>query len=174
MRPNRERRHSAHEVRRVARYRSGGINNSRNRIGITTTLKKKLQYEEMIAGIGYGANQGRIYRRRKHNKTTITATSNSDSETDSDGKEDSEIITQERQRAEQDASRWFVQQLGNMPQDRPEGVFRLLGGNLNSASTKDVHDQKITDILRIIETWDVQAGGLSKVGIKWRNMARSK
>jgi hypothetical protein len=37
---------SAHRVQRAARYCSGGVNNSRNRTG-------KLQYEEIIAGIGY-------------------------------------------------------------------------------------------------------------------------
>ena len=123
MRPNRERRHSAHEVRRVARYRSGGINNSRNRIGITTTLKQKLQYEEIITGIGYETNRGKINRRLRHNRHKTIATSNTDSETDSDWEEDSDIEKQERQRADQDSSRWFVQRLGNMPQDRPEGVF---------------------------------------------------
>jgi hypothetical protein len=61
-----------------------------------------------------------------------------------------------------------------MLQDRPEGVFRLLEGNLNSASSRDVRSQKISDIIRVIETWDVQAGGFSEVGIEWGNMPRSK
>ena len=61
-----------------------------------------------------------------------------------------------------------------MQQDRPEGVFRLLGGNLNSASSREVRNRKISDIMRVIETWDVQAGGFSEMGIDWRNVARSK
>jgi hypothetical protein len=54
-----------------------------------------------------------------------------------------------------------------MPQDRLEGVFRLLGGNLNSALSRDVHNWKFSDIIWLIETWDVQCGGLMEVGIKW-------
>jgi hypothetical protein len=61
-----------------------------------------------------------------------------------------------------------------MLQDRPEGAFRLLGGNLNSASSRNVQNQKKSDIIRVIETWDVQAGGFSEVGIKWQNMPHSK
>jgi hypothetical protein len=61
-----------------------------------------------------------------------------------------------------------------MPQDRPEGVFRLLGGNVNSAISRDVRDCKISDIIRLIETWDVQCRGFSEVGIEWRNISCSK
>jgi hypothetical protein len=59
-------------------------------------------------------------------------------------------------------------------QDRPEGVFRLAGGNLNSASPKDVQERKISDIHRILETWDIQGGGFSEVGIDWRNLQRKR
>jgi hypothetical protein len=61
-----------------------------------------------------------------------------------------------------------------MPQDRPEGVFQLLGGNLNSASSRNVCNCKISDILRLIETWDVQCGGFSEVGLERRNISCSK
>jgi hypothetical protein len=61
-----------------------------------------------------------------------------------------------------------------MQQDRPEGVFHLLGGNLNSALSREVRNRKISDIMRVIETWDAQAGGFLEVGIVWQNMARSK
>ncbi len=54
-----------------------------------------------------------------------------------------------------------------MQQDRPKGVFRLLGGNLNSALSREVQNRKISDIMRVIETWVAQAGGFSEVGIDW-------
>jgi hypothetical protein len=61
-----------------------------------------------------------------------------------------------------------------MTQDRPEGVFQLAGGNLNSASSKDVQEWKISDIHCILETWDVQGGGFSEVGIDWQNLQWTK
>jgi hypothetical protein len=63
---------------------------------------------------------------------------------------------------------------GSNTQDRPEGVFRLAGGNLNSVSSKNVWEQKISDIHCILETWDVQGGGFSEVGIDWQSLQRAK
>ncbi len=48
------------------------------------------------------------------------------------------------------------------------------GGNLNSASSKEVRDRKISNIHRLIETWDVQGGAFSKIGIDWRKLPQSK
>jgi hypothetical protein len=50
-----------------------------------------------------------------------------------------------------------------MTQDRPKEGFQLVGGNLNSASSKDVRDHKILDIHCILETWDVQEGASQKL-----------
>jgi hypothetical protein len=85
-----------------------------------------------------------------------------------------DIKQKEHQQAERDSLCWFVQRLGNMTQDRPEGVFQLLRGNLNSALSRDVCNCKISDILQLIETWDVQCGGFSEVGIEWQNISRAK
>ncbi len=85
-----------------------------------------------------------------------------------------DIEQKERQRVEQDSSCWFVQRLGNMTHDRPEGVFQLLGGNLNSAWSCDIGNCKISDILQLIETWDVQCRGFSEVGIEWQHISRAK
>jgi hypothetical protein len=87
---------------------------------------------------------------------------------------DNEIEQKEQARAREDKSRWYVPCLREVLQVRPEGVFRLLGGNLNSASSKEVRDRKISDIHRFIETWDVQGGGFSKIGIDWRKLPQSK
>ncbi len=167
-----EQRHSSHKVWRAARYCSGGVSNSRNRIG-TLTPTEKLQYEEIIAGIKYDTSQGKIKQQRRLNRGKNSDSNNTKEGSDNDDKENPEIERQEHQQAEQDTSCWFVQRLGNMPQDRPEGVFQLLGRNLNNALSCDVRDCKISDILRLIETWDVQCGGFSEVGIEWRNISCS-
>jgi hypothetical protein len=173
MRFTTERRRSTHEVRRVARYRSGGFNNSRNRIGTLTTTDK-LQCEEIIAGIGYDANQGKIRQQCGRNRKKNKDSNSTDKGSDNNDEVNPEIERQERQLAEQDTACWFIKRLGNMPQDRPEGVFRLLGANLNSASSRDVCECKISNTHRLIETWDVQCGGFSEVGIEWRNISQSK
>jgi hypothetical protein len=87
---------------------------------------------------------------------------------------DNEIEQKKQARAREGKSRWYVPHLGEVPQVRPEGVFHLLGGNLNSASSKEVRDRKISDIHRLIKTWDVQGSGFSKIGIDWRKLPQSK
>jgi hypothetical protein len=62
------RRHSAHGVWRAARHCSGGVNNSGNSIG-TLTSTQKLQYNKIIAGIGYKTSQEKIkqdYKYKQH------------------------------------------------------------------------------------------------------------
>jgi hypothetical protein len=153
-------RRSAHGVWRAARHHSGGVNNSRNSIGtLTSTLK--LQYGKIIAGIQYKTSQGKIKQDYKHKKHKNNDNNSMDKETDSDNKATTDIEQKERQQAEQDSSCWFVKKLGNMTQDRPERVFQLLGGDLNSALSRDICNRKISDILWLIETWDVQCGGFS-------------
>jgi hypothetical protein len=65
-------RRSAHRVWRATRHCLGGVNNSRNSIG-TLTSTQKLQYNEIIAGIGYETSQGKIKQNYKQ-KTTRTMT----------------------------------------------------------------------------------------------------
>jgi hypothetical protein len=50
----------------------------------------------------------------------------------------------------------------------------LVGGNLNSASTKEVRDRKIADIHWLLETWDIQGGGFSEIGVDWRRFPQKK
>jgi hypothetical protein len=142
MRFKREQRHSAHGVWRVARNRSGGVNNSRNRKG-NLAPRKKLQHEEIIAGIGYDSTQGRIKKHQKHNNNMYSNTGSTNNETDKENEADSDIKKEERQRAEQELSHWFVPRLGNMRQDRPEGVFHLLRGEPEQCIFKGCTEQKI-------------------------------
>jgi hypothetical protein len=134
----------------VARNRSGGVNNSRNRIE-NLAPRRKLQDEEIIAGIGYDSTQGRIKKHQKHNNNMYSNTGSTNDETDKENKANSDIEKEELQRAEQELPCWFIPRLGNMQQDRPEGVFCLLGGNLNSASSRDVQNRKISDIIMVIK-----------------------
>ncbi len=87
---------------------------------------------------------------------------------------DNKIEQKEQARARENKSRWYVPRLGELPQVRPEGVFCLLGGNLNSPSSKEVRDRKISDIHHSIKTWDVQGGGFSEIGIDWKKLPQSK
>jgi hypothetical protein len=91
-----EQRHSTHEVQRVARYRSEGVNNSRNRIGTLTTTDK-LQYEEIIAEIGYDANQGKIRQQRGRNRKKNKDSNSTDEGSDNNDKVNPEIERQDRQ-----------------------------------------------------------------------------
>ncbi len=131
---------------RTARHCSGGVENSRNSIG-TLTSTQKLQYDNIIAGIESKTSQGKIKQDYKQKKHKNNDKNHIDEETDSDNEATKDIKQKERQQAEQDSSCWFVQRLGNMTQDRPEGVFQLLGGDLNSALSRDVCNRKISDIL---------------------------
>jgi hypothetical protein len=85
-----EQRCSTHKVRRVARYRSRGVNNSRNRIGTLTTTDK-LQYEEIIAGIGSDANQGKIRQQRGRNREKNKDSNSTDKGSDNNNEVNSEI-----------------------------------------------------------------------------------
>ncbi len=61
-----------------------------------------------------------------------------------------------------------------MKEDRPNGVFRLLGGQLNSGATPRMRDRRITDLDRIIKKWDIQGGGFPEVGINWSCLPRTQ
>jgi hypothetical protein len=146
MRFSTRQRRSAHGVWRAARHCSGGVNNSRNSIGILTSTQK-LQYDKIIARIGYKTSQGKIKQDYKYKKHKNKDSNSIEDKTDSNNKATTDIKQKERQQVEQDSSCWFAQRLGNMTQDRPEEVFQLLGGNLNSALSCDVLNRKISDIL---------------------------
>ncbi len=125
----------------------------------------KLKYNKIIEGIGYKPDKQTRRNNRNDSKEMDDSKLHSES--------DNEIDQKEQARAREDKSRCYVPRLGEVPQVRPEGVFCLLGGNLNSASFKEARDRKISDIHRLIKTWDVQGGGFSE-GIDWRKLPQSK
>ncbi len=59
---------------------------------------------------------------------------------------------------------WHVPHLGSMEQRRPDGAFRFLGGQLNSASSTEVRTRKVENLLWLINDWEVQGGVLSEGG----------
>jgi hypothetical protein len=62
---------------------------------------------------------------------------------------------------------WHIPCLGQMEQQWPDGVFRCLGGQLNSASSIEVWMHKVDKLSRLINNWEVLARGLLEVGVNW-------
>lgn len=83
---------------------------------------------------------------------------------------DTVIAQIEREAEETFNSRWHVPRLGTMHQHRPNGTFRFMGAQLNSMSSTDRRDKKVTDIKRIIEEWEVQGGNFQELGINWSSL----
>jgi hypothetical protein len=77
-------------------------------------------------------------------------------------------------KVQEETEQWYVPRIGAISQIRPEGVFRLLGGNLNSALSREVRERKISDIHCILKTWDIQGGRFSEIGINWRKLPQAK
>jgi hypothetical protein len=122
-----------HGARRATCFQLGDMctNRCRPENNLSQPEPNKLSYEEIIRGTRYKTNQSpRTAKRWK--KTGSTLTEDNLSHADSN----SNMEQEERRRAEREAACWYVPCLGTIPQVRPEGVFRLVGGNLNCASTK--------------------------------------
>ncbi len=66
-----------------------------------------------------------------------------------------------------------IPRIGHMEQTRPDGVFLIIGGQLNSASSLEVRARKASIIIRLINNWEVQGGCLSEVGIDWSTYSPS-
>jgi hypothetical protein len=59
---------------------------------------------------------------------------------------------------------WHVPWLGHMENLRTDGVFCILGVQLN-ASSLEVRTQKVADVVRLINDWEIQAGCFLEVGV---------
>jgi hypothetical protein len=64
-------------------------------------------------------------------------------------------------------TRRHIPLLGQMEQQRTDSIFRFLGGQLNSASSMEVRRCKVDKLTRLINNWEVQAGGLLEVEVNW-------
>jgi hypothetical protein len=151
---------AAHGARRASRFQLGDTCTNRCR---TDKNSNNLSYEEVIKGIGFKTNwQTRVTKRQK--QEGIASAEEDSAGADSNG----DMERAEQRRAEEELACWYVPCLGLIPQDRPDGVFCLVGENLNCASTKEVRDRKVSDIHRILEMWDVQGGGIDSNRIPQR------
>ncbi len=105
------------------------------------TKLNQLSYEEIIKGEGYETRDGTRAKKRWKDigSTAIEGDSGQDIS-------NSDMEQEERRRAERESACWFFPRIGKITKYQPEGVFQLVGINLNSASTKEVQDRKISDI----------------------------
>lgn len=83
------------------------------------------------------------------------------------GQLDKEQLRREERDLAKTLERWYVPRYGSMTEGRGEGVFRIMGGQLNSISGADIRSRKILDIKRIVDEWEVQGGCFCEVGINW-------
>lgn len=68
--------------------------------------------------------------------------------------------------------KWHVPRVGNIPVERPEGVYRLMGAQLNNVAGNKSRDKKVDIINHLIDRWDVQGGCFQEVGINWNKAER--
>ena len=87
---------------------------------------------------------------------------------------DQDMLRREELALSNTLRRWYVPRYGYLKEEREEGVFRIMAGQLNSISGTAVKARKLQDIKRLIQTWDVQGGCLSEVGINWTRQRRSE
>ena len=79
----------------------------------------------------------------------------------------SDVLRREELDLTKTLQKWYVPRYGTMTEEREEGVFRIMGGQLNSMGGSDVRTRKVSDIVRLTETWDIQGGCFCEVGVNW-------
>jgi hypothetical protein len=62
---------------------------------------------------------------------------------------------------------WHVPRLGNVPAQRLDGFFWIMGGRLNNASSAEVCLCKVVDMVCGLNNWEVQGECLLEVGVNW-------
>jgi len=70
-------------------------------------------------------------------------------------------------------ARTHVERLGYLAKPRPDGVFRLLGGQMNSAVSVETRRRKSGDLVQLCQEFEVQGGSLSEVGVNWSTFPAS-
>jgi hypothetical protein len=125
-------------------------------------LEQQLQYNKILRGIGL-ADGGRAF----HKQSTQPAN-------EAEGWEDEDMTEDVHKSLATERDRETVTRIGDMKRDRPDGVFRLMAGNVNNMSNSLVRSRKIGEIQQAIDYWDVQGVGLSEVGIDFRKMGPTR
>ena len=80
---------------------------------------------------------------------------------------DARIVDMEAAQIVKRYNRQHVPELGGMKEEKQAGVFRLMGGQLNSASTKEVRDIKIAQIETIWDKYDVDLSCFQEICQNW-------
>jgi hypothetical protein len=70
-------------------------------------------------------------------------------------------------------TRIHIEHLGSVNKIRPDKVFWLLGGQMNSAASTQTSIRKTPDLVWICQEFEVQGGVLSKVGVNWPTILSS-
>lgn len=156
---------------------------NRNRDGnnLTTTNPKEsnndgqrqsstLSYEDIIRGIGF-IPEGEDKQCTGSNSIPEPPEVRWSSAGEPDGAEEDvehEMRELVAQQIELHKNKWHVTRLGDMTKNRPQGVFRIMAGNVNHMSMPVNRDEKIARIEWLQEEWDIQAIGLVEVRVDWR------
>ncbi len=69
--------------------------------------------------------------------------------------------------------RWHVPWLGHIERQRLDGVFCILGGQLNSASFLEARTRKVVHVVHLVNSWEVQACCLLEVRVNWTSYPSS-
>jgi hypothetical protein len=70
-------------------------------------------------------------------------------------------------------ARTHVERLGSLTKPRPDGVFRLLGGQMNSVASVETRLRKSGNLVQLCQEFKVQGGALSEVGVNWSTFLAS-
>ncbi len=62
---------------------------------------------------------------------------------------------------------WHVLRLGNVTAQCLDGVFQIMGRQLNSASSAEACLRKVAGMVHVLNNWEVQGGCLLEVGVNW-------
>ena len=139
----------------------GNNNSIRENNNTTNNTNKEFRYQRPHT------EDARLWRENRKRKLNPSDNNLAETENHADAPVDQTILEIEEEADITYYNRWHVPRLGTMTERRPEGVYRLMGAQLNSISSADRRDKKVAEIERIMDTWDVQGGCFQEVGINW-------
>ena len=125
-----------------------------------------LSYEEIIRGIGFAPERGEEQESIPEPQEVRRSITEVPEDVDEEVEQEMDDLV--AQQIESIRNEWHVPRLGDMKKTRPQGVFRIMSGNVNNMSMRVNRDGKIARIVGLQEEWDIQAIGLVEVGVDWR------
>ena len=82
---------------------------------------------------------------------------------------DSTVINLEEKALLKRENKSIVPRIGNLAQDRPDGVWRIAYCQLNNISGSDVRRRKLKSLAEVVEEFDVDGISLCEVGVNWNH-----